>query len=96
MDPDYIAFRELLRQAEHDPVLAAELTRLMAEARPLREILSLASVAVAPATGSLGFREDFRLFLIELLVRQRAVVQETLEIPKRFVLIGHCHADGLC
>ena len=51
MDPDDIAFRKLLRQAETDPELAAELSRLIVEARPLREILSLASGVSAPASG---------------------------------------------
>jgi hypothetical protein len=41
MDPDYIAFRELLRRAETDPVLAVELYRLIGELAPLREILAL-------------------------------------------------------
>lgn len=50
MDPDYIAFRELVRQAERDPVLAAELTRAMREGRPLSRLLSLASSADEAAT----------------------------------------------
>ena len=41
MDPDYIAFRELLRQAEADPALAAEIERLMREGAPLAEVLAL-------------------------------------------------------
>ena len=49
MDPDYIAFRALLRQAETDPALAAELTRAMVEARPLREILALAPAVSSDA-----------------------------------------------
>ena len=48
MDTDYRAFRALLRQAETDPALAVELSRLMAEARPLNEILTLASRCQKP------------------------------------------------
>ena len=50
MDPDYIAFRELLQQAQADPVLAAELTRAMQEGWPLSRVLSLASSAGGPAS----------------------------------------------
>ena len=49
-DPNHIAFRELLRQAERDPALAAELSRLMAELAPLPVLLSLASAAALPAS----------------------------------------------
>jgi hypothetical protein len=42
MDADHATFRELLRRAETDPVLAAELYRLIGELAPLREILALA------------------------------------------------------
>jgi len=45
MDPDYIAFRALVRHAESDPVLAAELARRLATGRPLRDLMSLASSA---------------------------------------------------
>lgn len=54
MDPDYIAFRALVRQAETDPALAAELARAMSEGWPLSRLLSLASSADEPAT----FRES--------------------------------------
>ena len=50
MDPDYITFRELVRRAETDPVLAAELTRAMQEGWPLSRVLSLASSAGGPAS----------------------------------------------
>lgn len=50
MDPDYIAFRDLLRQAEHDPALAAALTRAMRRGWELSAVLSLASPAGEAAT----------------------------------------------
>ena len=62
MDADHAAFRELLRRAETDPVLAAELFQLIAELTPLREILALASVGASPAidrqSGTLGSLSD--------------------------------------
>jgi len=41
MDPDYVAFRELLRLAERNPDIAAELTRLMWAGAPLGEVPAL-------------------------------------------------------
>lgn len=49
-DPDYIAFRELLRQAGQNPTLAARLTIAMREAWELRDVLSLSSSAAGPAS----------------------------------------------
>ena len=58
MDPDYIAFRELLRQAEADPVLAAELSRAMREGWELSRVLSLASSADGPAIAPVSRTPD--------------------------------------
>ncbi len=58
MDPDYIAFRALLRQAQADPVLAAELTRAMREGWPLSRVLSLASSAGGPASDPVSRTPD--------------------------------------
>lgn len=41
MDPDYLAFRGLLAQAERDPVIAEDLTRLMQAGAPLSDLLAL-------------------------------------------------------
>lgn len=40
-DPDYLAFKELLKLAKSDPALAAEIERLMREGAPLAEVLAL-------------------------------------------------------
>ena len=58
MDPDYIAFRALLQQAQADPVLAAELSRAMREGWPLSRVLSLASSADVPASDPLSRTPD--------------------------------------
>jgi len=41
MDPDYLAFRELLKQAESDQVLAAQIERPMREGARRVEVLAL-------------------------------------------------------
>jgi len=41
MDPDYLAFRGLLKQAESDQVLAAQIERPMREGAPRVEVLAL-------------------------------------------------------
>lgn len=57
MDRDYLAFRELLAQAERNPAIAAELTRLMLAGAPLREVLALADSA--ECCGASGESQDF-------------------------------------
>ena len=43
-DSEHLAFRELLKLAESDPVLAAATERLMREGAPLAEVLGLRPV----------------------------------------------------
>jgi hypothetical protein len=44
MDPDYIAFRELVRRVQRDPAPAAERTRARRAGRELLEVLALRSM----------------------------------------------------